>query len=220
MRALMTTLFACVYLMASPLAHAGDPTTLAILPFDNNSFTDTAQYEPLEQGLSAMLISDLTQAGPALKVIERTRIKELLKEIALGQSGAVDQATAVRAGKILGAQSIVVGSFLVMGDQVRMDARIIKTETSEVLMAASATGSSAAFLDVEKTLAAKIAKSLDSAFKPTRSGAGRLDAAVLFAKGLDAWDAGQKAQAETLFEQCIDADAAYKEQVDEVRSEK
>ncbi|MDP2644973.1 MAG: hypothetical protein Q8P24_08535, partial [Desulfobacterales bacterium] len=48
------------------------PTTLAVLPFENNSITDPARYEPLGRGLAAMLITDLKNAGTSLRLIERS----------------------------------------------------------------------------------------------------------------------------------------------------
>ena len=60
-------------------------STMAILPFENNSVTDAEKYEPLSQGLAAMLITDLKKYGSSLKLIERLQIQALLKEIALAR---------------------------------------------------------------------------------------------------------------------------------------
>jgi len=43
-------------------------------------------------------------------VVERARIKEVLDEIALSQQGVIDEATAVRAGHMVGARTIIFGS--------------------------------------------------------------------------------------------------------------
>jgi len=194
------------------------PETLAILPFENNSVTDPEKYEPLSRGLSAMLITDINQSQTALKVIERNKIAALLKEIALSQTGSVDESTAVRAGKILGAQSIAFGSFIVLGSSVRIDIRIINVETSELIMAESISGSNTAFMQLERDLAEKIANSLKVAFKPktapTRS---PIDAALYFSRGVDAFDKGNGTEAKRLFQQCIDLDPSYKRQVDNIQ---
>ncbi len=55
--------------------NTGHCKTLAILPFENNSVTDTAMYAPLAKGLSAMLITDLNTGGSTLKIIERGKIQ-------------------------------------------------------------------------------------------------------------------------------------------------
>lgn len=192
-----------------------DPKTLAILPFENNSITDPERYAPLSKGLSAMLITDLNQSGSTLKLIERTKIQDLLKEMALSLSGSVDESTAVSVGKVLGAQTIAFGSFIVLGGNVRIDVRIIKVETSELVMAESIMGNSDDFLNLERNLAKKIAGSLKMAFKPeTATPKSDINAALYFSKGLEAWDRGNKAEAKRFFDKCIELDYAYKEQID------
>lgn len=194
------------------------PKTMAILPFENNSVTDPDKFAPLSKGLSAMLITDLKNSGTSLKLIEREKIQALLKEVALGQSGSVDQATAVKAGKMLGAQSIVFGSFMVLGNKVRMDARIIRVETSEVMMAESMIGESDAFMNLAMDLAGKIAKSMKTAFNPVvPKGEGDINAALYFSKGLDALDKGDKKEAKKMFSKSIELDPAFKAQVDNVK---
>jgi len=194
------------------------PETLAILPFENNSVTDPATYEPLSRGLAAMLITDLTNSRTSLKIIEREKIQAILKEIALSQSGSVDNATAVQVGRILGAQAIAFGSFMVLGPQVRIDLRIIKTETSETLLGDSVRGKSNAFIELERRLADRIASSLRVALRKykTASSSG-IDAALLFSRGLDALDRGDRAEARKLFDQCIAIDPAYESQVDNLK---
>lgn len=191
------------------------PKTLAILPFENNSITNPDQYAPLSRGLAAMLITDLKKSGSALKLIERSKIQALLKEIALSQGGSVDQATAVEVGRILGAQSIAFGSFMVLGSDVRMDVRIVQVETSELLISESISGKSDAFMELENRLAQKIAESMKITFQPEPAASeGSIDAAVYFAKGLEALDAGDRPGAEKLFARCVEMDSAYEKQVE------
>ena len=193
------------------------PKTLAILPFENNSITDPEHYEPLANGLAAMLITDLSSHVSTLKLIERDKIQALLKEIALSQTGGIDQSTAVNAGKILGAQATTFGSFMVLGKQVRIDARIVKVETSEVLMAASILGQSDNFIQLEQELAAKIAKSLNTTFKPIiETSTSDIDAALYFSQGLAAYDKGDVAGAKRMFDKSVARDAAYQKQVESI----
>lgn len=194
------------------------PKTLAIFPFENNSVTDPERFAPLSKGLSAMLITDLNRSGSTLKLIERNKIQALLKEIALSQSGNVDESTAVRAGNILGAQTIAFGSFMVLGKRVRIDTRIIRVETSELIMAESIDGSSDDFMNLERKLAKKIADSLKVAFQPeTATSESDIDAALYFSRGLEAMDRGDKEEAQRLFKKSIELDPAYKKQVDNVQ---
>lgn len=63
------------------------------------SFTDASSetgYAALGKGLQSMLTSDLSQI-PDLKLVERARLQELQKEIALGKTGGFDKKTTARA---------------------------------------------------------------------------------------------------------------------------
>ncbi len=193
------------------------PKTLAIFPFQNNSVTHADQYNPLCKGLAAMLITDLSKTGASLKVIERENIKALIEEMAFSESGVVDEGTAVKLGKTLGAQAITFGSFIVFGEQVRIDARIINVETSELVMAESITGESKGFMMLVSDLARKIARSFKVVIgSARRSAKGNIDAALIFSRGLDAYDKGDEDEARRLFKECIRLDPGYKKQVQNV----
>ncbi len=145
-------------------------------------------------------------------------IQSLLKEVALSQSGSVDEATAVRVGKMLGAQAISFGSFMVLGEGVRIDVRIIKVETSELIMAESVTGSSSNFIGLEQQLAGKIARSLRVALPPeTVSGGSNIEAALYFSRGVEALDKGNRAEAKQLFDKSISLDPSYRKQVESMK---
>jgi TolB-like protein len=198
-------------------ALSAPPSTLAILPFENNSITTPTTFDPLSSGLATMLASDLQQNNTAVKIVERAKIAALLKEIALGQTGSIDAATAVKAGRLLGAQSIGIGAFTVLGRQVRMDCRIIQVETSEIIMAESITGSSEDFLGLEKQLALKIAQSLNMGLAIARE-QGNMEAALLFSKGAQALDAGEEARANDYFDRCLALAPGYKQQIQALRA--
>lgn len=198
---------------------AFSPQTLAIFPFENNSVTDPEKFAPLGKGLAAMLITDLGNAETSLTLVERQKIEALLQEIALGQSGSVDQATAVQVGKILGAQTIAFGAFMVLGDNVRLDVRIVNVETGALLVAESVTGKSDNFMDLESRLAGKIANSLQITFQPQTASGSTIDAALYFSQGVDAMDRGDQAAADRLFEQCVRVDPSYQQRVKGLKGE-
>lgn len=196
--------------------------TIAILPFVNNSFTDHDKYEPLGPGLAAMLMTDLVQYAPELKVIERQKLAAVLKEVALAQAGVIDMSTGVEAGRILGAANIAFGSFTVLGPQVRLDARIVKVETSEILGAESIMGSSDALLSLEQQLAKKIAESFNADWKGQAKATanGNLDAGLLYSQGVAEWDKGDISAAEKLFQKAVALDSSYSAQIEQLKSEK
>ena len=81
---------------------------VALLPFRSKDQSPEAKAKPFNRAIQAMVATDLAQV-PSLKVLERTRMDFLLRELKLAESGLVDPASAVRAGRMLGAGSLVAG---------------------------------------------------------------------------------------------------------------
>ena len=72
--------------------------TVAIMPyFTNGAVMNHAEYDALGKGISDVLITELA-TNPALRVIERDRVQQLLDEQNLGASGRVDKETAAKIG--------------------------------------------------------------------------------------------------------------------------
>jgi curli biogenesis system outer membrane secretion channel CsgG len=69
-----------------------------------------ASYAALAKGIAAMVISDLSKV-PGLKLLERQKVQKLVDEIQLSESGLVSQDNQVKAGRLMRAEKIVVGSF-------------------------------------------------------------------------------------------------------------
>ena len=94
MKAIVGAAVLCVLCMQGE-AFGTEKQTLAVLYFENNSMVDKDELEPLRKGLAEMLITELSHIE-AFHVIERARLQELLKEVALGLSGALDPVTEQR----------------------------------------------------------------------------------------------------------------------------
>jgi len=65
-------------------------------------------------------------------VIERGMLKQLLEEQAFQSSGTVDSETAVKIGKLVGANMVVAGSIIKTGDVYTINSRFIEVETGIV----------------------------------------------------------------------------------------
>ena len=142
------------------LSARSDLLTLAVLDFQNNSLFSAEELQPLQQGLADMMITTLSQVS-GVKVVERRQLKALLEEMALAQSGAVDAATAQQVGKLLGAQYLLLGSFMRgFKNDLRIDVRIVKTETGETIKAEEVTGKLVDVLKLARKLGEKVLKNL------------------------------------------------------------
>jgi TolB-like protein len=181
--------------------------TLAILLFD---YTGKDQaLEPLREGLAQMLISDFS-AAPQVRVVERVRLKALLEEQKLGQSGKVDAASASRLGKLLGARFLVLGSFFDLKTVLRIDARVVEVETGRIVKSVGANGPAEDFWTLEKDLAQKLGEVLESALPafsrpPMSAPPARVKSKTVatYGRALAALDAGRKGEAKALLTQVV-----------------
>ncbi|MDD5686787.1 MAG: FlgO family outer membrane protein [Elusimicrobia bacterium] len=74
-----------------------------------------------------------------LQVIERELLEKVVQELHLESSGIADVETTKQLGKVLGVDAIITGTLLDVEDgQVEINARMIKTETAEVIATAVA----------------------------------------------------------------------------------
>lgn len=137
--------------------------TVAILAFDNN--TGKSDYEHLGQGMVAMLTTDLS-AVDEIQLLERQRISEITEEINRQNSPRFDSTTAVKVGKLAGAQFVIVGSLLGVDPQMRIDTRVVSVETGAIVRTAKVTGKSDQFFDLEKRLARQLIDDLGVVLTP------------------------------------------------------
>jgi curli biogenesis system outer membrane secretion channel CsgG len=112
----------------------GERPGVAVWPFSNGgSFgRDPWDYEALGVGLQQMLITELS-LNSDLRLVERSRLREILDELELARSGFVDPGTAAEVGKLVQARYMIVGGFVDADGTMRLDGRIVDVETGEIL---------------------------------------------------------------------------------------
>ena len=220
------SLAAAVVGLAAPLTvvHAqkdGKPT-VAILSFNNGSFgKDAKDYDGLSKGIPDFLITDMS-SNPDIRVIERDQVQKLVDEQKLVTGGQVDKETAVKVGKLLGAQHMIFGVFMTdPKGNFRIDARAVNVETGEIehvervddkadnIM--TSVGTLAGKLNTGMKLPARPATRRVGDATPAATGAATqagtpaaapklpMRVAVMYGKALDMKDHGNKAGAVELF---------------------
>jgi TolB-like protein len=163
--------------------------TLAVVDFTNNSVTaDRDRLDPLQQGFASLVINQLGGATD-LRVIERERLQWLLSEQDLQRDPRrVDQETAVRMGRLLGATHALFGSFIQQGRNMVISARLVDVETGEIIMTEQVTGRAARFFELSERLSLQVARGINVTMEQTQLGARRdtrsLDAMMSYSEGL------------------------------------
>jgi hypothetical protein len=82
--------------------------------------------------VSEILSHHLTEKGSVL-LLERTEINHVLNELKLNMAGVTDPSDALKAGKLASADILILGSVEKFGELYHVNARIVKTETGEVI---------------------------------------------------------------------------------------
>lgn len=187
--------------------------TIAIAYFDNTS--GVGELEPLRKGLADMLITDLGNVQ-SLQIVEREKLNQVIDELKLSKSKFIDPRTAQKLGKGLAAELIMTGGYLVQGDQLRVDVRIVDVQTGKVAASEKVEGKKDDFFALEKDLVDILIKTLDVKLSSgerskLRSNATQsFDAWQKYSAGLDAKDRGDAAEARRLFQAALDADPSYR----------
>jgi TolB-like protein len=138
-------------------------TPLAVLDFDNNS--GDARYDPLGKGIAAMMVTDLAGV-PALQLVERSRLQDLIDEMDLQQTRHFDPATAQSVGRMVGAEYVVIGSIVALSPQIRLDTRIVRVATGEVVKTAQVTGRENRLFELQQKLADELLAGIEVSLSP------------------------------------------------------
>jgi len=164
-RKIAAALVAAVALAAFGQVAAADDSKprIAVLEFKNKADNQWWGHGGAEAAQD-VFVTELVKSG-RFRVVEREQLAALMQEKNLSLSGDVDAATAVQAGKLLGVKYFLTGAVTEYGAQetgahgaygigfsgkkktftAAMNARIIDTETGEIVWADEARGEDANF---------------------------------------------------------------------------
>lgn len=87
-------------------------------------------------GLSSRLRTELFN-GNVFKVLERSKVTEILKEQGFQQTGCTNADCAVEVGQLLGVEYMVIGTINIVGNTYTCDIRMISMSTSEIIKVAA-----------------------------------------------------------------------------------
>jgi hypothetical protein len=126
----------------------------------------------LSYALADLLMTDLSRSRQ-LRLVERARLGEVLRELDLARTGRVDSASAPRAGRLLQAGRLVLGTLgpLNDGQGIRIGARIEEVVEGTVRTAVDAQAPLADILAAEKALAFRLLESMGVRLTPAEQAA-------------------------------------------------
>ena len=192
-----------------------DANTVAVCYFQDLS--PDKSLRAFQKGLAAMVITDLSKIK-LLKIVERMRLQALLAEMKLGQTGIVDQNTAPRVGKLLGAENLIVGN-LTLGS-INATISLTSSETGQIKGTSSVTVEQEKFYELPIAIVKDIAGILSIKLTPEESKAIGIphttvyNAFIYYGQALDALDAGNWEAAKDLFAKAVKEDPKFDMAVD------
>jgi TolB-like protein len=166
--------------------------TLAVLYFKN--LTGREELDPLQKGLTLMLITDLSIVKD-LQVVERAKLQALTEELSLGASGLAEPGTAPRVGRLLGARRLLGGDIAAAEqEKLRVQSALLDVQSTSVVGRPASEGLLDELFRMEKDILFDIVKLLkinvtpDLEAKLRKPCSTRTDALLALFSGVDASD--------------------------------
>jgi TolB-like protein len=104
--------------------------SISVIPFEQKGTVSVASVAFQDNLIAALVDRD------RFRVLERDKLDLILREQKLSRSDLIDRSTALELGRLLAAQSIVTGSIIETRTGIEIVARMIDTETSEIMATA------------------------------------------------------------------------------------
>ncbi len=101
--------------------------SLTVAPFEQKGLASEISLAFQDTLIDALVDQD------RFRVVERDKLDVILQEQNLSQTALVDQATALRLGRLIAAGGVIAGSIIETASGVEIVGRLVDTETSEIL---------------------------------------------------------------------------------------
>lgn len=134
-RYVLILLIAIVIIALAVTGFAADKkSSVAVLDFESMG---TEDY--LGKAVSEIMRTALV-SNPNYRIVERAQINKAITEQKFQKSGLIDDKSAVEIGKVLGADLIIVGSVVKIGNAYTINSRLIEVKTGEAKLGKNVTG--------------------------------------------------------------------------------
>ncbi|MDP1828643.1 MAG: CsgG/HfaB family protein [Archangium sp.] len=180
------------------LLATGQVPVVSVMYFDNDSKDPDLEF--MRKGFTDLLITDLV-AWEGVRVVERTRLEDVLKELNFQQTKYVDKATAAKLGKVLGSTYLIYGSLWLEGTRLMVNARLVESSSGAMVFAVKEQDDRDKVFDLEQRLVNQLVAKIDSKLSATDQSRRKakvpdLATLVAYGKALDLSDQGKVDEAQ------------------------
>ncbi len=197
-------------------ARKPESNTIGVTNYEDLSANE--DLRAFRKALTAMVISDLSKVA-SLRVVERVRIQALIDEMKLAKTGIVDQQSAPRFGRLIGAQNLVIGSIApgspLVPDSIYSVTSISSTTRGDILGSTSISIEKPYFYNLSKLIVENISRITGVQLSSHESGViqkpqtKNYKAYIFYGKALDALDAGNWKMAKDFFIEALKEDPEF-----------
>jgi TolB-like protein len=141
---------------------------VVVFTFQNSAMgAGRADFDGIATAVQDLLITDLA-SNAKIRLVDRARIAEIMQEQNLVKGGSIDAATAIRLGKMMGAQYAITGGWTSVGGKAVLTGRTIDMETSQIANPEKIEGKSDDVFGLITQLSSKLSSGMTLAPKPGR----------------------------------------------------
>ncbi len=115
-------------------------SVVAVWNLEDLSIIKNPTFTEMSDFLTATVTNTLKERGE-YEIVEREKLLLALEELHLGSSGLASEQSRLEVGQFLGAQLMIFGGYQILGEQMRIDLRMVEVETGAIIRTASRTSS-------------------------------------------------------------------------------
>ena len=94
--------------------------------------TDDEELDWMRRGLTEMLVTDLSQSR-YLDVVDEHELETIMRRMGIAEGKTIDASLAVSVVKEAGLGTVLIGSFVRIGESIRVDTQLFDARTGSLL---------------------------------------------------------------------------------------
>jgi DNA-binding winged helix-turn-helix (wHTH) protein/tetratricopeptide (TPR) repeat protein/TolB-like protein len=134
--------------------------SVVVLEFRSLSPRDEAHW--LQSALSEMLTTELA-AGGKLRVLRGETVAQAQRSLSFQEDGSLRRGDLERLHAVLGADRVVLGTYLPVGDKIRLDLRVVRAPEADTLVSVAEVGTESGLFELVSRTGTHLRESLGMA---------------------------------------------------------
>jgi TolB-like protein len=204
------TILAMLSLLAAAPAQGQDPDVpiIAVMEFNVVSMSQGDDVAALGQSLAAMLTTEMARR-PTIRTVERQALEDLIRTRQLSATGRVDDELAMEYARLAGADFVVYGNVMLVGDEARLDLKMTDAWGQGAVKSDKRRGSRADFLAMVQQIADAFSTDVPVISRPAEPTRAPATAVLAYSRGLNYERRGMAPRAMEMFRNALELAPDY-----------